>query len=241
MKAIRWGSVAVAACVFAVGCKTVSVAPGAEQVKLTSNAADVAGCTSLGSIDAMSSMLTDPDAERQLVNQTFTLGGNVLLFGSSLRRSGTAYACGEAANSSARAAVSAAAPAPAAAASAPAAPAKAAPVPPAAPAQIVQRQLEAYKRRDLEGFLSFYADDARIVDYPDQVLASGKDAMREFYRKLFEPAPQLDASIQHRIAMDRFVIDQERITGLAEGKTIEGVAIYEVKDGRIVRLTFLRR
>ena len=239
MKTIRWGSLAVAACALAVGCRTVSLAPGAEQVKFTSSKADVAGCTSLGSVQATSSMLTDPDAERQLANQTYTIGGNVLLFSSSVHRFGTAYACGEAAASAGRA--PALAPAVASGQTAAATAAVAVPPPRAAPAQIVQRQLEAYNRRDLESFLSFYADDAKIIGYPDQVLAQGKDAMRELYRKVFEPAPQLNASIQNRIAQDRFVIDQERITGLADGQTLDAVAIYEVKDGRIVRVTLLRR
>jgi hypothetical protein len=64
--------------------------------------------------------------------------------------------------------------------------------------------------------------------------------MRERYRKLFEPAPQLHALILNRIAFDRFVIDRESVTGRADGKTIEAVAIYEIRDGRIVRVTFLR-
>ena len=240
MKTIRWGSLAVAACALAVGCRTVSLTPGAQQVKFTSSTADVAGCTALGSVQATSSMLTDPDAERQLANQTYTIGGNVLLFSSSVHRVGTAYACGEAAASADRAPASAPAVASGQTAGAPA-PVAVPPPPPAAPAQIVQRQLEAYNRRDLESFLSFYADDARIVGYPDQVLAQGKDAMRELYRKVFEPASQLNASIQNRIAQDRFVIDQERVTGLADGQTLDAVAIYEVKEGRIVRVTLLRR
>ena len=105
---------------------------------------------------------------------------------------------------------------------------------------LIDAQVAAYRARDLERFLSFYADDARIFDYPDQVLASGKDAMRERYRKLFQPADQLHATIQHRTVFDRFVIDQERVTGLPNGKVTDAVAIYETKGGRIVRVTFLR-
>jgi hypothetical protein len=235
MKAFRWGPVGVAACALATGCSTVSLAPGADQVAVTRNAADVAACTSLGKIQASSPMLTDPDAERQLQNQTFNLGGNVLLFDSSLQRSGAAYHCGDAGAS----------PAPAAAMPGAAMPAAAAVQAPArivrAPAQIVQAQLDAFNRRDLDGFLSFYADDATIIDYPDQVLAPGKDAMRDRYRKLFEPAPELHAAILNRIAFDRFVIDQQKVTGRADGQALEAVAIYEIKDGKIAKVTFLRR
>jgi hypothetical protein len=153
-----------------------------------------------------------------------------LLLTSSLRRTGAAYRCGNTGATSAQI---------------PAAPATLAAAPPATKAlqasnEIVQAQVDAYNRHDLEGFLSFYADDAKIFDYPDRPLFSGKDAMRERYRKLFEPAPQLRASILHRIAFDRFVIDQEKVTGRADGQVIEVVAIYEIKDGRIATVTFLR-
>jgi hypothetical protein len=109
-----------------------------------------------------------------------------------------------------------------------------------APEKIVQAQVDAYNRRDLEGFLSFYADDAKIYVYPDQLVLSGKEAMRERYAKTFEPA-ELHAAIPQRIAFDRFVIDQEKVvTGRAEHPVVEAVAIYEIKDGRIARVTFLR-
>jgi uncharacterized protein (TIGR02246 family) len=245
MRAIRWGCMAVAACALAAGCKSVSLAPGAEQVRTTEEAADVAGCASLGKIEAASSMLTDPDAERQLRNRTVALGGNVLLFASPVHRSGTIYACGEAAAAAARTPVAPAAAAPSAAAPAAAATgaaAAAAPAPvQASPAQIVQRQVDAYNERDLERFLGFYAEDAKIIDYPDQPFAAGKDAIRDAYRKLFERSPQVNASVLNRIADGRFVIDQERVTGLADGKTLEAVVVYEVKDGRIARVTLLRR
>jgi len=222
MKPIRWEHVVIAACAILAGCSSVSLAPGADQIKATSNAADVAACASLGALDPPPPMMTDPDVERLLRNETLAIGGNVLLFSSPVRRSGSAYRCGDAG-----APVGLAAPAPAAK-----------PVP--APIEIVQAQVDAYNRHDLEGFLAFYTDDAQILDYPDRVLMSGKDAMRERYRMTLEPA-QLHASILHRIVFDRFVIDQERITGRADGEVVEAVVIYEIRDGRIVKVTLLRR
>jgi hypothetical protein len=41
-------------------------------------------------------------------------------------------------------------------------------------------------------------------------------------------------------AKHRFVIDQEKVTGRADGQVIEVVAIYGIRDGPIVRITFLR-
>jgi hypothetical protein len=223
MRAMRWKLVVLAICAIVAGCATVPLSPGAEQVKVTRHAADVAACASVGNLSTPSMMMTDPDAERQMQNETLGLGGNVLLLSSSVSRTGIAYRCGDTATTS-----PGQTPAPPAAKAVP------------APIEIVQAQVEAYNRRDLEGFLSFYADDAQIFDYPDHLLMSGKDPMRERYRKLFEPAPELHAAILHRIAFDRFVVDQEKVTGRQDGVPIEAVAIYEVRDGRIVRVTFLR-
>lgn len=247
MKTIRWKPAVAAICTVAAGCASVSLAPGADQVTVTRRAADVAACTPVGDMSSPPPMMTDPDVDRRMRNETLSLGGNVLLITSSLRRTGTAYRCGGDAT-----APFVQTPAPPVTSASPAAmPAPGVTVGPAAMAapaamavpsssEIVQAQVDAFNARDLERFLSFYADDARILDYPDQVLASGKDAMRDRYRKLFQPAEQLHATIQHRTVFDRFVIDQERVTGLPDGKVTDAVAIYETKGGRIVRVTFLR-
>lgn len=223
MKLIRRKCVVMAVCSIAAGCATVSLTPGAEQINVTGNGADVAACASLGPVATPQLMLTDPDAERHMRNETLALGGNTLLVTTALGRTGIAYRCGDARAPSAQT---------------PASPATMTVL--QAPIEVVQAQVDAYNQRDLERFLSFYADEAQIFDYPDHLLMAGKDAMRERYRKLFEPAPQLHALILNRIAFDRFVIDRESVTGRADGKTIEAVAIYEIRDGRIVRVTFLR-
>lgn len=103
---------------------------------------------------------------------------------------------------------------------------------------VVAAQLEAYNRRDLEAFLAFYADDAVLVDYPDTVTQTGKDAMRERYRKRFAN-PNIRAAVVKRIAHGNFVIDHEQITAPPQPGMIEAVAVYEVRDGKIVRVTFL--
>lgn len=107
------------------------------------------------------------------------------------------------------------------------------------PEAIVQAQLNAYNRHDLEGFLSYYADDAVLVNYPDQVTQAGKAEMRPRYEKRFSN-PNLRAEVIERIVFGRFVIDHERIVAPPSTDIVEAVATYEIKDGKIVRVTFLR-
>ena len=113
------------------------------------------------------------------------------------------------------------------------------PVPPS-PEAVVDAQLAAYNKRDLEAFLSFYADDAVLAKHPDQVTQTGKAEMRTRYERGFSNK-NVRAEIVKRITFGRFVIDHERVTAPPAKGELEAVAVYEVKDGKIVRVTFLEK
>jgi len=53
--------------------------------------------------------------------------------------------------------------------------------------------------------------------------------------------PNVRATIVKRLVFDRFVVDHERITAPPAKGALEAVAVYEVKDGKIIRVTFLNR
>ena len=108
------------------------------------------------------------------------------------------------------------------------------------PEQVVDAQLAAYNRRDLEGFLGFYADDAVLAKHPDQVTQTGKVEMRARYEKAFRN-PNVRAEIIKRVTFGRFVVDHERITAPPAKGELQAVAVYEVKDGKIIRVTFLEK
>jgi hypothetical protein len=107
------------------------------------------------------------------------------------------------------------------------------------PLQVVQAQVDAYNRRDIDAFLNTYAPEVNLYNFPDELLFSGLESMHEGYAKLFEKAPQLHASITNRVTQGNYVIDQEVVTGIPGAKEHTAVAIYEVKDGKIVKVWFL--
>lgn len=109
---------------------------------------------------------------------------------------------------------------------------------PSSPEAIVEAQLAAYNRRDVEGFLSYYSDDARLFDYPGKLTESGKDELRVRYERSFSN-PDVRALIVKRIVFGRFVIDHEKITGRPDG-IHEAIAVYEIKDGKIIAVTFYK-
>jgi hypothetical protein len=107
---------------------------------------------------------------------------------------------------------------------------------------VVQRQLEAYNRRDLEAFCELFAEDAQIFDLGATVPTfTGKEAIRTRYRELFERSPTLHSSVLSRTALGRAVVDLEHITGRNGSPGVFAVlAIYEVDAGKIQRVHFVR-
>ena len=107
-------------------------------------------------------------------------------------------------------------------------------------AAVVQRQLDAYNARDVDAILATYAADAEQFEYPETLLARGVAQLRERFAARFTE-PNLRATLLHRIVVGSTVIDHERVTRMfPEGPgTIELVAIYEVRDGKIAQARFI--
>jgi hypothetical protein len=104
------------------------------------------------------------------------------------------------------------------------------------PAEIVQRQLDAYNAKDIAALVAIYADEAELYEFPSKLLAQGTAALRERFAARFQE-PNLHAVLLHRIVAGDIVIDHERVARtFPEGPgTIELTMIYEIKAGRITR------
>ena len=107
------------------------------------------------------------------------------------------------------------------------------------PTDIVQRQVNAYNAKNMEAFMITYSSDAKVFQYPDLLLAAGREEIRKRYEHLFAGTRPLHAQILQRISAGRTVIDQERLTGLPDAKTSEGFAIYDVTDRLIRNVTLI--
>lgn len=135
----------------------------------------------------------------------------------------------------------AASPSPVPAAPPPAsAPAESAAVSAAGPELVVDRQLDAFNRHDLEAFLATYAPGAILYDHPDKVRQSGAAEIRKTYGALFGGNPMLQVTVSSRILQGPFVVDHETVTGIAGTPAGTQIVIYEVWDGKITRLWILR-
>src|ERR1700677_4450072 len=101
---------------------------------------------------------------------------------------------------------------------------------------VVDKQIAAYNRRDIDGFVACYAEDAKVVQPDGSLLASGHDEIRARYGELFEQSPDLRAEINNRIEVGAIVIDEERVTGFTlpgMPPEIHAAVVYRVADGLI--------
>ena len=106
------------------------------------------------------------------------------------------------------------------------------------PETIVNKQLEAYNSRDIDAFLDTYADDIELYTYPFENTSKGKQAMRTQYGNMFESISDLNAAIVKRMVIGNKVIDKEKVQ--VNGQTIYAIAIYEVENGLISKVTFIQ-
>jgi hypothetical protein len=73
-------------------------------------------------------------------------------------------------------------------------------------ASIVQQQLNFYNRKDIEGWLSTYANDAKQFNLHGEEIASGHEEMRQRITIRFIE-PDLHAHLLSRIVTGNMVVD----------------------------------
>lgn len=105
------------------------------------------------------------------------------------------------------------------------------------PEAIVQRQLNAYNARNIEAFMDTYADDIELYAFPNKLLSKGKEKMRQEYAAMFKELPNLYCQVTSRIVQGNTIIDKEKVRIGKE--QMEAVAIYEVANGKIKKVTFV--
>lgn len=108
--------------------------------------------------------------------------------------------------------------------------------------QVVQGQLEAYNRRDLETFLQYYSDTIKVSDLTSaNPTIEGCDALRVAYGELFRKNPSLQCQVISRVSVGCFIVDEERVTGLAaRPEGLHVAVIYQVEAGRILAVWITR-
>lgn len=114
------------------------------------------------------------------------------------------------------------------------------------PADVVDAQVDAYRKRDLELFLSCYSEAVVILGPDGELVMSGIDQLRAQYGRFFADNPELTIEVASRISIGDFVIDEELVrtsgpdAAANEPGGMRAVAVYRITGGRISQVTMLR-
>lgn len=109
------------------------------------------------------------------------------------------------------------------------------------PAQIVQKQMDAYNQRDVEAFVAMYSADIKVYNFPDELVFEGKEKMRERYSNSFSSTPDLHSTLISRSILGNTVIDQEYIIVDNTKPAIEMIVIYKIQGQEIIEMYWLRK
>lgn len=105
------------------------------------------------------------------------------------------------------------------------------------PLAVVKQRMHALNAHDLETFLSTYAEDVSIFVYPDRQLGKGKSHLRKIFAPMIRNG-EVHVKIGTALTTDSYVVVESTTSfgSIAE----PSVAIYEVRDGLIQSVRFLR-
>ncbi|MBM75839.1 MAG: steroid delta-isomerase [Proteobacteria bacterium] len=106
------------------------------------------------------------------------------------------------------------------------------------PEECAQGQLEAYNAHDTERFCSYFSTDVVVLDgHTGEILFEGMDEFKKRYDERFVHK-ELHCTLVNRMVQENIVIDQESVVGLDPNEVTHAIAIYHVRDQKIVRVVF---
>ncbi len=107
------------------------------------------------------------------------------------------------------------------------------------PEEVVDKQLEYYNGNLLDAFCSTYANEIQIIDLATgNILLSGKAELYSKYKYRFS-VQKVKTKITNRIIIGNKVVDQEEVSGIKANEVVKAVAIYEVEDNLIQKVSFI--
>ncbi|MEO1037308.1 MAG: nuclear transport factor 2 family protein [Pseudomonadota bacterium] len=105
------------------------------------------------------------------------------------------------------------------------------------PVDAVDARVQALNDHDLEAFLDAHAPNVAIGVYPDRELGRGREHLEFIFGEVIA-AKAVSVEIHRVIEADSFVIVESTTTFRDGSET--GVAVYEVRNGRIQSIRFVR-
>ncbi|MGZ6793516.1 MAG: nuclear transport factor 2 family protein [Mycobacteriales bacterium] len=98
--------------------------------------------------------------------------------------------------------------------------------------ELVDRQVDAYNRHDLEAFLACYAREVTVRGPDGSVTLDGIEAIGSQYGGWFTSLPELRVEVRGRLTSGSWVVDEEHVV-LGGGRTMSGLVAYRVEEDLI--------
>jgi hypothetical protein len=105
------------------------------------------------------------------------------------------------------------------------------------PLEIVNKRMEFYNLHNFTEFIKLYSPDVEVYTYPDTLLAKGTDNITSIFKPKFS-AKSIKVEIVSQMHNGNYVINHEIVT--ENGSQTKYVSVYEVKDGLIKSVKFVR-
>lgn len=107
------------------------------------------------------------------------------------------------------------------------------------PEAVVQRHVEAYNAQDMNALMATLGLDVKLWQFPDKVQVSGKADCATALRAFLTASPSLRMEVTERMVAGNKVFDHLWLKGMADGRILRGVQIYEVQNGVITGIWFM--
>lgn len=105
------------------------------------------------------------------------------------------------------------------------------------PLEIVNKRMNFYNQHTFLDFIKLYSEDVKIYTYPDQLLGTGTKNFSSIFKPKFK-SKSIQVEIISQMNNGKHVINHEIVT--EDGVETKYVSIYEVNDGLITSVRFVR-
>jgi hypothetical protein len=106
------------------------------------------------------------------------------------------------------------------------------------PVQVVQAFTDAVNARDVDRLVGCFSADAVLLADAVNILAEGKEALREHFGGFISRSPDLHVEIPSSIHVGSWVVEVEYTTGLVLDRPVPDfhiISAYQVEEGKIVK------
>lgn len=108
------------------------------------------------------------------------------------------------------------------------------------PEAVVMRQIDAWNQHDAAAFAATYADSVKLYQFPNTLLRAftTRQQLQNFYEEMFRQNPALHAEVPGRLVLGNTVVLRETVTGRADGRVVQSVVTYKIREGKIAAVYF---